>query len=167
MQATCRIACLLLGLVGAAPAVAGSLEDDFREPPIQWKTRPLWFWNAPPNKQQTETLMERCRDAGYYGFGILPTNKMGLAFMSPAYLDRYQEAVDKAAQLGMKMCLYDEFWFPSGSAGDLLASVLPAAKSAGLDYAVYDGAPSVATLLNQSPDAAAQRGVELKFGPVG
>ena len=50
------------------------------------------------------------------------------------------------------------FVYAPFQAGDLLASVLPAAKSAGLDYAVYDGAPSVATLLNQSPDAAAQRG---------
>jgi len=43
-------------------------------------------------------------------------------------------------------------------AGDLLSSVLPAAKAAGLDYAVYDGDPRPENLLHQSPDAAAQRG---------
>ena len=35
-------------------------------------------------------------------------------------------------------------------AGDLLKSVLPSARRAGLDYAVYDGAPSAATLLYHS-----------------
>ena len=125
-------------VVSAAPALAGNLEDDFRDPPASWKTRPLWFWNAPPSKEQTNTLMERCRDSGYYGFGILPTNKMGLPFMSPAYLNRYQEAVDKAAQLGMKMCLYDEFWFPSGSAGGLLAKKYPEALSKRLDMTVFE-----------------------------
>lgn len=35
-------------------------------------------------------------------------------------------------------------------AGDLLKSVLPSARRAGLDYAVYDGAPSTATLLYRS-----------------
>lgn len=118
--------------------MGGSLEDDFREPPVQWKTRPLWFWNAPPAKSQNDLLMERCRDAGYYGFGILPTEKMGLPFMSPAYLDRYQEALDKAAQLGMKMCLYDEFWFPSGAAGGLLAKKYPEALGKRLDMTTFD-----------------------------
>ncbi len=125
-------------LVNAVRAVAGSLEGDFRDPPASWKTRPLWFWNAPPSKPQTDVLMKRCQDAGYYGFGILPTQKMDLAFMSPAYLDRYQEAVDKAAQLGLKMCLYDEFWFPSGSAGGLLAQKYPEALGKRLDMTAYD-----------------------------
>ncbi len=39
-------------------------------------------------------------------------------------------------------------------AGDLLSNVLPAAKDVGLDYAVYDGAPSPENLLHQSPDAS-------------
>lgn len=42
-------------------------------------------------------------------------------------------------------------------AGDLVSSVLPSARRAGLDYAVYDGEPSVATLLYRSPDPAADR----------
>lgn len=54
--------------------------------------------------------------------------------------------------------LLDGFVYAPFQASDLLASVLPSAKGAGLDYAVYDGAPSVSTLLSQSPDAAAQRG---------
>lgn len=137
MQAIRRELWFLLCLMSAARVMAGGLEDDFRDPPAQWKTRPLWFWNAPASKEQTDSLMERCRDAGYYGFGILPTNKMGVAFMGPAYLDRYQEALDKAAQLGMKMCLYDEFWFPSGSAGGLLARKYPEALSKRLDMTAF------------------------------
>lgn len=138
MQAIRRRLWLFFWLVSASRVMAGGLEDDFRDPPAQWKTRPLWFWNAPPSKGQTDALMERCRDAGYYGFGILPTDKMGVAFMGPAYLDRYQEAVDRAAQLGMKMCLYDEFWFPSGSAGGLLAQKYPEALGKRLDMTAFD-----------------------------
>lgn len=43
-------------------------------------------------------------------------------------------------------------------AGDLLRSVLPTAKRAGLDYAVYDGKPSAETLLYQSSGAFAGEG---------
>ncbi|HEY9236210.1 MULTISPECIES: CHASE domain-containing protein [Phenylobacterium] len=39
-------------------------------------------------------------------------------------------------------------------AGDLLSNVLPSARAVGLDYAVYDGKPSEASLLRQSPGAA-------------
>ncbi len=52
----------------------------------------------------------------------------------------------------------DGFVYAPFQASDLLANVLPAAKGAGLDYAVYDGDPSISTLLSQSPDAASQRG---------
>jgi hypothetical protein len=131
-----------LAVVTAACFAAGSpgadLRSDFADPPPQYKTRPLWFWNAPPDRAETWTIMERCQASGYYGFGILPTDKMGLEFMSAAYLDRYQEAVDKAAQLGLKMCLYDEFWFPSGSAGGQLAKRFPEALGRRLDLREFD-----------------------------
>jgi hypothetical protein len=118
--------------------LAGDLQTDFADPPREYKTRPLWFWNAPPERSITERQMQRCRESGYYGFGILPTAKMGLEFMSPAFLDRYQEAVDTAARLGMRMCLYDEFWFPSGAAGGQLAKRYPEALGKRLDMVAFD-----------------------------
>ncbi|MDD8025177.1 MAG: glycosyl hydrolase [Acidobacteriota bacterium] len=112
------------------------IRRDFAEPPARFKPRPLWFWNAVPDKAVTAALMEGARAAGYDGFGIVPSAKMKVAFMSPDYLDRYREAVDKAAELGLTMCLYDEFWFPSGGAGGLMAKTFPDSLSKRLDLAV-------------------------------
>lgn len=109
------------------------MKQDFADPPARWKPRPLWFWNAPPSRSGTEALMDQSRAAGYGGFGILPTPKMKIAFMGKEYLDRYEEAVEKAASLGLTMCLYDEFWFPSGGAGGLLAAKFPGSLSKRLD----------------------------------
>lgn len=135
-----RVAAIAL-IAFALPTVArADLKDDFLAPPLEHKTRPLWFWNAPPNREQTRQIVAQCRQSGYYGFGILPTAQMGLEFMSPAYLDRYQEAVDAAAELGMKVCLYDEFWFPSGSAGGLLARQHPEALGKRLDMVTVEAA---------------------------
>ena len=128
----------LMTLLASRPGSGADLREDFPDPPLEFKTRPLWFWNAPPDAAQTRTIMQRSRDSGYYGFGILPTEKMGLPFMTPAYLDRYQEAVDAAAELGLKMCLYDEFWFPSGGAGGLLAKQYPEALGKRLDMQATD-----------------------------
>jgi len=122
----------------SASGTAADMRDDFAEPPLAFKTRPLWFWNAPPSGDQTRAIMAASRDSGYDGFGILPTDKMGLEFMSPAFLDRYQEAVDAAAELGQRMCLYDEFWFPSGSAGGQLAKQYPDALGKRVDMVTHD-----------------------------
>lgn len=125
-------------LAAAVPALAADLQTDFVDPPSKYQTRPLWFWNAPPSQAETGQIMERSRESGYAGFGILPTEKMGLEFMSPEYLARYREAVDKAAELGMRMCLYDEFWFPSGGAGGQLAKRYPEALGKRLDMVVHE-----------------------------
>jgi len=119
--------------VGVAAADTLNLERDFAQPPAEWKSRPLWFWNAPLDDARTREIMERSMASGYHGFGILPTKEMGIAFMSPEYLARYKCAVDTAARLGQKMCLYDEFWFPSGSAGGLLRQHHPEALGKRLD----------------------------------
>jgi hypothetical protein len=108
--------------------------SEFAEPPLSFKTRPLWFWNGALTRQGIEEQMQRSRDeSGYYGFGILPTPAMTPAYATKEFLDRYEDAVNKAAALGMKMCLYDEFWFPSGSAGGLLAAKHPEATAKRLD----------------------------------
>ncbi len=78
-------------------------------------------------------MLGACQQRGYYGVGILPAHGMTPEFMTPEFLDQYQVAVDKAAALGMKLCLYDEYWFPSGSAGGLLAKKFPEALSKRLD----------------------------------
>ncbi|MCX6872707.1 MAG: glycosyl hydrolase [Verrucomicrobia bacterium] len=131
-------AVMMLGLATATgwcaeAAGAGSLSAEFAAPPYRYQARPLWFWNGKLDAEQTKRMVAGCKAAGYYGMGILPCNGMGFDFMSPEFLKQYKVAVDEAGKLGMKMCLYDEFWFPSGSAGGLLASKHPEALGKRLD----------------------------------
>jgi len=119
-----RTALLLIawGVLGhALVSVAedpGIRRGEFRDPALCWKSRPLWFWNDPhPTTAGIDEIMTKCRDAsGYYGFGILPMVAPE-KYLSEEYFARYGDALRRAAALGMKMCLYDEYWFPSGSAG--------------------------------------------------
>ncbi|MFH1265879.1 MAG: glycosyl hydrolase, partial [Planctomycetota bacterium] len=122
----------------AATVARADMREDFVDPPASYHTRPLWFWNGPLSTSETSRMMDRSLESGYSGFGILPAQGMTPEFMSPEFLERYQEAVDKAAQLGMKMCLYDEYWFPSGSAGGQLAKQYPEALSKRLDMLAVD-----------------------------
>ena len=136
-------------------SLAGTLEQDFVHPPASYRTRPLWFWNGRLSKARTTEIMESSRASGYGGFGILPAQHMSPTFMSPEFLDQYAHAVEEAARLGQKMCLYDEYWFPSGAAGGELARQFPEALSQRLDLTmeqvagpmIYDKALPPGTLM--------------------
>ena len=98
----------------------------------------MWFWNGPLDADKTRKMLQDSKAASYGGVGILPSPNMTPAFMIPEYLDQYKAAVEEAAKLGMKCCLYDEYWFPSGSAGGLLAQKYPEALSKRLDMLESD-----------------------------
>jgi hypothetical protein len=128
---------LVLSALGRADA-ADDLAKDFADSPLCWHSRPLWFWNSKLEADKTRAMVAACKESGYYGMGILPTGAIGVPFMSPEFLNHYQVAVEKAAEQGMKLCLYDEFWFPSGSAGGLLARKHPEALGKRLDMLALD-----------------------------
>ena len=98
----------------------------FADPPQRYNSRPLWFWNEVPTREETIAQMKRCVESGYAGLAILPAfHDPSMKFMSPEFLEQYKVAADTAQELGLKLCLYDEFWFPSGSAGGLMKEHYP------------------------------------------
>ena len=94
--------------------------EKFRNPPVSFWPRPLWFWN---NTEVTADgvvkLMQAMHDqCGYGGFGVVPFGKdFKPAYLSEEYLTIYGKMLEKAKELGMTISLYDEFGFPSGSVG--------------------------------------------------
>lgn len=94
--------------------------QEFAEPPTKLWPRPLWFWNdvrvAPATVREH---MQLAHDRSHYGgFGILPFGrKFGPTYLSEDYFAVYRAALDQARVLGLTLSLYDEFGFPSGSAG--------------------------------------------------
>jgi len=110
---------------------------DFTNPPLQYKSRPLWFWNTSLSKARTLRVMTEAKENGYYGLGILPSHGMSPEYMSPGFLEQYKYALEVADSLEMKMCLYDEFYFPSGMADGNLAKIYPEAVSKRLDKEEY------------------------------
>ena len=115
----------LAATVTAAPAAAASetltrRRQDFANPPEPWWPRPLWFWNN--TRVTVETVKDQMRQARdrchYGGFGILPFGKeFAPAYLSDEYFAVYGAALEQAKALGQTLSLYDEYGFPSGSAG--------------------------------------------------
>jgi len=116
----------LVALVGvlcvaatAVPCLADT-KDDFVSPPLKFRARPLWFWNnAAVTSSGVGDQLLGCRDrAGYGGLAPLPFGpKFTPKYLSGEYFELYGETVKQARELGMFITLYDEYGFPSGSAG--------------------------------------------------
>jgi outer membrane protein assembly factor BamB len=94
--------------------------EAFADPPVQSWPRPLWFWNNTEVTAETlRTQMQKSKQLSKYGgFGILPFGKsFGPDYLSEEYFALYGVALEQAKELGLTMSLYDEYGFPSGSAG--------------------------------------------------
>ena len=96
-----------------------AMRSGFTHPPMEARPRPLWFWNDTTiTHDGVRAQLRMCRDAGYGGVGILPFGYgLSPSYLSDEYFSRYETAVEYASELGLRLSLYDEFGFPSGSVG--------------------------------------------------
>lgn len=102
--------------------------EDFMNPPREFQPKPLWFWNN--TTVTASTVADQMRQAkqrdGYGGFGILPFGgNFKPSYLSEEYFSVYGEAVRVSKELGTTLCLYDEYGFPSGSAGAINGDGVP------------------------------------------
>ncbi|MDD6237755.1 MAG: glycosyl hydrolase [Clostridiales bacterium] len=110
----------------------------FASPDASLRTRPLWFWNDTPTDAQLDEIMENCvNKCGYAGFGILPYFHCDLSYLKEDYFACYRRTIENAKKLSIKMCLYDEWGFPSGTAGGYMQKYYPQHCAKRLDRREY------------------------------
>ncbi|MCK5863312.1 MAG: hypothetical protein KAH38_12560, partial [Candidatus Hydrogenedentes bacterium] len=94
-------------------------------PPREYSIIPFWFLNDDLEKGE---LLRQLDDFAAHGvYGVVPHARMGLArefaFMSDRWLEMIACCVEHAAERDMKIILYDEGMYPSGScAGQVVAA---------------------------------------------
>lgn len=76
--------------------------------------QPFWFWNGIMDKKEIVRQILEMHDQGIKGFIIHPRQGMELPYMSEAYFERIDLAVEQAKKLDMEVWLYDEYPYPSG-----------------------------------------------------
>ncbi|MDR1223684.1 MAG: hypothetical protein LBL07_12535 [Tannerella sp.] len=112
---------LLFYCVSAINGQGQQIRQDFENIPVRFRPNPLWFWNdTKVEKEELIKQMELSKDAGYGGLSILPFGKNFMPeYLSEDYFDVYRTCIEKAKKLGMTLWIYDEYGFPSGTAGDI------------------------------------------------
>ncbi|MBR5742297.1 MAG: hypothetical protein IKX85_00735, partial [Clostridia bacterium] len=98
----------------------------FSDPPREFAPVYAWCWNGPISRGKTDAELREMAELGVRAFYIIPEPKgfrpttfatlMEPDYLTPAYLDEYRYALDRAASLGMECWLYDEGGWPSGGA---------------------------------------------------
>lgn len=105
-----------------------SLHSEFTDPPREFSLMPFWFWNDRLDETEIVRQMEDFAAHGVFGFIIHP--RVGLprdtGWMSERMLHFVRVAVDAAAERDLKVILYDEGMYPSGSSSGQVVTENPA-----------------------------------------
>ena len=107
---------------------------EFEHPADEFSPMPFWFWNDTLTEEEIARQMRQFKAHGVDGFVIHP--RLGLdpeiPYMGERWLYFVRYAVTLAKELQMKVILYDEAMYPSGSCGGQVVAENPAYAAKGL-----------------------------------
>mgnify|MGYP000765500920 CR=1 FL=1 len=93
-----------------------------QNPPREFTAIPFWFLNGDLTDAELRRQLADFAAHGIYGVVLHP--RMGLSpditYLGERYFAHIRTAVEAAAALDMKIVLYDEGMYPSGSASGLV-----------------------------------------------
>lgn len=140
--ASLGVAALQLGTAAAQKPVHGRHETsgcskcpaEWLEPPAEFSLCPFWFWNDALSKREIIRQIEDFRGHGVYGFVIHPRAGLPrtIGWMSETMIEFMRFAIERAAERGMWVVLYDEGMYPSGSSSGQVVAEDSAFRTRGL-----------------------------------
>ena len=110
------------------------------QPSEEYTPIPFWFFNDAPDEERIRKQLEDYVEKGVNGIVLHP--RIGvpkeLPYLSEAYFDVVKFIVKTASQLQMKVVLYDEGMYPSGSAHGMVVEKNPDFASKGITLVEKD-----------------------------
>lgn len=101
----------------------------------------MWFWNGRITESEIRRQIKEYRDANIFEFFIHPMFGFEHRYLSEDFFRLIGIAVACAKENGMKFWIYDEYNWPSGSAGNLMMRKHPWAKASYLCHAKFSVTP--------------------------
>lgn len=111
-----------------------NISKQFVDPPREFSVMPFWFWNDTLKSDEIIRQIKDFDEHGVYGFVIHPRMGLpqGMKFLSPEMLGLMKVAIEEAERRDMKVILYDEGCYPSGSCEGQVVARNPAHAARGL-----------------------------------
>lgn len=115
--------------------------EKIETPSEEFTPIPFWFFNDAPDEEKIAAQLEDYVDKGVNGIVLHP--RIGVPeevpYLSEAFFQAVRFIVKTADRLGMKVVLYDEGMYPSGSAHGMVAAQNPDYASKGISLAAEPG----------------------------
>ena len=104
------------------------LRQEFLTPSDEFTPIPFWFWNDELSESEITRQIDDFQEKGVMGFVIHPRKGMPetIPYLSDRYMHYVEHAVKEAQKRNMRVVLYDEAMYPSGSAHGLVVKENPA-----------------------------------------
>ena len=111
----------------------GKLDQQiFLDPPGTYRPIPFWFWNGELEESELDRQLREMKDKGVLEAFIHARRGLLVPYLSEAWFSRVGFTVQKAAEYGMRMWLYDEDNWPSGYAGGRVLKADPDCRTKNL-----------------------------------
>lgn len=98
------------------------LREKFSSPSREFGILPFWFWNGDMEYVQMDSQIHEFFEKGLPGFIIHARfgirNRVG--YLTDSWFEKVEYAVRKASEYGLQVWIYDEYNWPSGTAGQTL-----------------------------------------------
>ncbi len=101
------------------------LIETFRNPHTDYGPVVMWFWNDYITKEGITFQLEKFREENITDFFIHPAVGFSVEYLSDHYMELIRFVVQEAKRLGMHYWIYDEYEYPSGTAGGILCRDYP------------------------------------------
>ncbi|HWJ78755.1 MAG TPA: glycosyl hydrolase [Niallia sp.] len=120
-------------------SILQQLKDQFNDPSPDYSIFPFWFLNGDLNKEELARQLSDFKAKGV--LGVVAHPRIGIPktieYLGPKFMDLMGFIMEKATELGMKVIIYDEGMYPSGSANGKVVENNPEFAARGLRMTIH------------------------------
>lgn len=128
------------------------LWSNLMKPADEFTPIPFWFWNDMPDKEKIEKQLKDYREKGVNGIVLHP--RIGIPkeieYLSESFFEVVGWVIHAAKKLDMKIVLYDEGMYPSGSAHGMVVRENPSFAARGITITTKPGSDPILTELSEN-----------------
>lgn len=94
--------------------------SEFENPSADFRGKPFWAWNCKLNREQLLEQLDYFKEMGMGGVTIHCRTGLDTEYLGEEFLSNVKACLERAKELDMKVCLYDEDRWPSGFGGGIV-----------------------------------------------
>ncbi len=113
--------------------------EKLEQPPNDYRPVVLWSWNGEITESRIDAMLQQFADQGMGGVFVEPRTGMLTEYLSDRYLTLWRHTVERCAELGLGCHIYDEYAYPSGTAGGRVIQENPKLEERVLELVTAEG----------------------------